>query len=352
MTPKVTAALREVASKIDFKSPALSFRALREAAHRIAELHEANSESSFGYLLRSAVQEFANDVYQNLGVIYPNFVTEVSSRRRSEIYGGLYRPNLPRQVDAGEKFQDQSFKGFERELVNYKFGHIETFERELFDDDQTGQVRQRSSSLGEGFRIFEEIFVISRLFGAAISQEGVDVDASTYTNAGVTGVFSTAIGNRPASFARLSAASLEAAHVAIRSQVDPTGRKFLVTPTTLLVSPIDEFEAKRLMNSTMSAWNQTLGAAGIAGAAAGMINPLQGMYNVYSSPYVPNKAWLLGDTKKGFVFQRRDPLEIIQENPQSGQSFIQEVYAFRARARFNADWIEPRFAYLGDDGSV
>jgi phage major head subunit gpT-like protein len=352
MNPKATAALLEAASKIDFKSPSLSFRALREAAVRISELHEANTESSFGFLLRSAVQEFANDVYKDLPVSYPNFVTEVTSKRRSEIYGGLYRPNLPRQVDAGEKFQDQSFKGFERELVNYKFGHIETFERELFDDDQTGQVRSRSANLGEGFRLFEEIYVMTRLFGVAATQDGIDVSASSYQNAGVTGTFTVAIGNRPAAFGRLSAATLEAAIIAMMSQTDPTGRKFLVTPTMLLVNPIDLFEAKRLMNSPASAYNQTLSAPGVAGMAAGMINPLQGMLTVYSSPYVPAKAWMIGDPKKGFVFQRRDPLEIIQENPQSGQSFIQEVYAFRARERFECDWIEPRFAYVGDDGSV
>jgi hypothetical protein len=60
----------------------------------------------------------------------------------------------------------------------------------------------------------------------------------------------------------------------------------------------------------------------------------------------------VGDPKRGFVFQRRDPMEVVQENAQSGDSFRMEVYAFRARERFEADWIEPRFAYLGNDGSV
>jgi len=334
--------LTEAAQRIDFKSPALSFRRLREVAERIADLTEANSESSFGWLLRTAVQEFANDVYSDLPVIYPNFVTEITSRRRSEIYGGLYRPNLPRQVDAGEKFQDTSFKGFERELVNYKFGHVITFERELFDDDQTGQIRSRAADLGEGFRIFEEIYVLNRMLGLATSQEGVDVPASTYNNGNV---FTTAIGNRPAAFVRLTDTSLEAAHVGARSLTDPLGRKFLHVPTTLLVSPIDEFTAWRLINSPAMPITST-------GTFSGMMNPLQGRYTVFSSPFIPSKAWLIGDTKRGFVLQRRDPLEIVQENQQSGQSFIQEVYAFRARERFEADWIEPRFAYLGNDGSV
>jgi hypothetical protein len=342
MGKRLQTVLREAAKRIDFESPSLSFRRIREAANRLADLHEANSESTFAWLLRSAVQEFSNRVYTDMPVIYPNFVTEVTSRRRSEVYGGLYRPNLPNQVDAGEKFRDTSFKGFERELVNYKYGHIITFERELFDDDQTGQIRSRAADLGEGFRIYEEIFVISRLFGLERTEEGVDVPASTY-NGGT--VFSTTIGNRPTSFARLSDTTLEAAHVAARSITDPLGRKFLHTPKVLIVSPIDEFAAFRLINSPAMPTTS-------AGTFSAMVNPLQGRYTVFSSPFVPSKAWLVGDPKRGFVFQRRDPLEIIQENPASGQSFIQEVYAFRGRERFNADWIEPRFAYLGNDGSV
>jgi|OpeIllAssembly_1097287.scaffolds.fasta_scaffold00003_15 hypothetical protein len=341
MRPTVVRKLNEVASNLDFNDAGFSFRRLREAAYRIADLYEANSESTFGYLLRSAVQEFANDVYNDLPIIYPNFVTEVSSKRRSEVYGGLYRPALPKQLDAGEKFQDTAFKGFEREIVNHKYGHIETFERELFDDDQTGQIRSRAANLGEGFRIFEEIYVLTRLFGSTTTQEGVEVPASTY-NSGSP--FTVAIGNKPATYARLSSTTLEAAHVALRSITDPLGRKFLVIPTVLIVSPIDEFLAWTLVNSPTQAWNTT-------NALSHMVNPLQGRYTVYASPFVTSKAWMVGDPKRGFVFQRRDPLEIVQENVQSGNSFIQEVYAFRARERFEADWIESRFCYLGDDGT-
>lgn len=342
LSKRVERALREAARRIDWQSPALSFRRLREAAERIADLHETNSVTTFGWLLRSAVQEFAAQVYGDLQVIYPNFVTEVTSRRRSEVYGGLYRGSMPRLVDAGEKFQDTTFKGFERELINYKFGHIETFERELFDDDQTGQIRSRAGNLGENFRTFEEIYVLSRLFAAARSEEGVDVPASTYASGNV---FTTAIGNRPATFVVLSQTALEAAHTAMRRMVDPIGRKFLVNPTTLLVSPEDELVALRLMNSTIMALTA-------ASATAGLVNPLAGRYTVYSSPFIDAHAWLLGDFKRGFVFQRRDPLEIIQENPNSGMGFEQEIYAFRARERFEADWIEPRVAWLGNDGSV
>lgn len=345
MRPSVIRKLQEAAGQIDFTSPSLSFRRLREVAEQIAELHEANAESSFGYLLKAAVQEYANDSYKDLPVVYPQLVTEINSKRRSEVYGGLYRPNLPKPVDAGEKFHDTSFKGFERELVNHKYGHIETFERELFDDDQTGQVRTRASNLGEGFKTFEEIYVLSRLFGAARTEEGIDIAASNWTDNGTPGCFTTALGNRPSTYTRLSQDGLEAAHITMRSMKDPLGRKFLVVPRFLLVSPEDEFTAYRILNSPLMANTATA-------TTAAQVNPLQGRYTPVSSPFVKAYAWLLGDMPRGFVFQRRDPLEIIQESPNSGDSFRQEVYAFRARERFEADWIEPRFAYLGNNGDV
>lgn len=342
LRPRVEARLREHAAQIDFMHPEFSFRNLMEAAAEIADLVEANAISTFGYLLRAGIQEFANEVYSDLPVIYPNFVTEVTSTRRSELYSGLYRPALPKHVDAGEKFQDTAFKGFQREIVNQKFGHIETFERELFDDDQTGQIRARAGNLGEGFRIFEEIYVLRRLFGLTGSEEGVEVPASTYNNGTP---FTTTIGNRPTDYVLLSQTALEAGHVSMRKMTDPLGRKFLVTPTILLVSPDDELLAYTLLNSQLLAFTTT-------GATSHMVNPMQGRYTPYSSPFVPARAWMIGDPKRGFVFQRRDTMEVVQENVQSGLSFIQETYAFRARERFEADWVESRFAYLGNDGTV
>jgi hypothetical protein len=344
MKPSQEKALREVASKIDYLDPSFSFRALYQAAERVSELTEANVESSYGYLLRGAIQEFANDAYQDHPVIYPELVQPVDSTKLTEIYGGMYRSSLPERTEAGEEAKESNFKGFEREIRNFKVSRVEKFERELFDDDQTGQVRRRAGMMGEGYRTYEEIYVLRRLLGNTDSEEGVDVPASTY-NGGT--VFSTTIGNRPSAFARLSQSKLEAAHVALRSIKDPMGRKFVVIPRVLIVSPEDELEAIRILGSATMA-NDTAAA----GSVALRVNPLYGKYTPMSSPFVPQYAWAVGEPKKGFVFQRRDPIEITQENPSGGQSWRQEVYAYKVRSRWEADWVEPRFLYLGNDGSV
>jgi hypothetical protein len=178
-------ALREAIKDIDFLSDNFDFKTLRVLAEKVADLEEANVESSYGFLLRGAVQEFANDAYTDHEVIYPDLVQPVSSSKLTEIYSGLFRSSLPQETEAGEEFQETNFKGFEREIRNSKFGRVEKFERELFDDDQTGAVRRRSAEMGEGYRTFEEIYTLNRLFGLARSEEGVDVPASTYNSGSV-----------------------------------------------------------------------------------------------------------------------------------------------------------------------
>jgi hypothetical protein len=344
MKPSQEKVLRETIDQIDFLDPHFSFARLREAAERVAELTEANVESSYGYLLRGAVQEFANEAYTDHPTVYQSLVTSIDSTKLTEVYGGLYRSSMPEETDAGEEFKESNFKGFEREIRNRKFGRIEKFERELFDDDQTGQVRRRAGDMGEGYKTFEEIYVLSRLFNLARTEEGVDVTLSSY---GSGTVFSTAIGNRPSSYARFTQAKLEAAHVSLRAITDPVGRKFVVTPRVLVAGIHDELEVARVLGSPMMA-NDTSSA----GSLALRVNPMAGRYTPVTSPFVEDYAWGIGDPKKGLVFQRRDPIEIQQELPGTGSSFKQEIYAFRIRSRWECDWVEPRFFFVGNDGTV
>lgn len=350
----------EAASKIDWTNPNLSFRRLRESVYnQAARLREANAESAFGQLLRAGIQTYAINSYQTVPVVYPDLVTEIASRRFQEFYAPLYRPNLPRKVDRGMEFQDNPVVGLSRILTNVKFGMIESFERELFDDDQTGQIKNRASQMGENFKIMEEIYVILKITGAGGTLQGVQVDpdvsASDVVPVGATGTgtYNTSKGNRPtaaAGFARLSQANLETADINLMSIVDPLGNKFLVSPNTLLVSTLDKFVGAKLLNSTLQP--SVPSASADATGFTMTINPLQGLYKLLVSRFLPSKSWYLGDFKKAVVFQRRDPLEILQENPASGVSFSAEVYRFKSRSRFEVGMVESRFVYQGDDGTV
>src|SRR5437899_2295368 len=257
MRPHYVTPWDEAAANIKWFSPELSFKRLRESVYKqAARLREANAESAFGQLLRAGIQTYAINSYNTVPVVYPDMVTEVSSRRFQEYYAPLFRPNLPKRVDRGQEFQDNPVLGLDRHLTNQKFGMIEAFERELFDDDQTGQIKNRASQMGENFKIMEEIYVIGKTLGTGFTVQNVTVDpditaADTVTGTG-TGSYNTAPkGNRPASFARLSQANLESADISLMNITDPLGNKFLVSPNSLITSPIDKFVGAKLLNSTL-----------------------------------------------------------------------------------------------------
>jgi hypothetical protein len=123
----------------------------------------------------------------------------------------------------------------------------------------------------------------------------------------------------------------------------------VVVPRVVVSSVDDELEVKRTLGSPLM---PAAGTAATADATALRINPLAGAYTPYSSTFVKQYAWGVGDPRKGFVMQRRDPVEVQQETPGSGDSFKKEIFAFRIRSRWEADWVEPRFLYLGNDGTV
>ena len=52
------------------------------------------------------------------------------------------------------------------------------------------------------------------------------------------------------------------------------------------------------------------------------------------------------------MFVRRDPLEVVQEVPNSGASFNTDTIRFRTRSRYRGDWNDARVWYQGNDGSV
>lgn len=339
-------------------SPKFSFKKLREAcieAERSGELKEAIAETAFGQLLRAGIQLIANNWYNVVPVIYPGIVQEVSSDKRQEWYAPLYRPQLPKFVPNGGTFEESRIMGVDRELVNVKYGRIESFEKELFDDDQTGQIRQRAGYMGENMKILEEIYVSGRLTGAQLVFGDVTIPASNYTTVDTTGatrgLYSTQVGNRPGTFHTLGQTYIEEADVALTNMLDPLGNRIMVLPNTLVVATDLKFTAAKLINSSLQPSVPNVSAPGATGWTE-TINPLQGLYKLQVARFLPAKSWYLMEAKKGLIFQRRDPLEVIQELPASGQAFEQDAYRFRTRARFECDWIECRFCFQGNDGSI
>jgi hypothetical protein len=341
-----TRALKEVAAKTHF--PAEEVQALWKAAKygdmSIRKLSEAVSEFQLPQLLRFGVQNFLFDGYASVPVIYPDLVRVVQSSGAEELYAPLYGVELPKNIAPGQEFGDSRLQGLDVHVQNLKRGRMLTVERELVDDDRTGQIVTRAGQLGERMRYVEEQDVILAITG---------------------GSYTTAIGNitgtglaTPA-YGQLSQPLIEAADIALEGMLDPLGNKMLVLPDTLLVSSADKFNAAKLLQSALQpsvpgAAGQTANTASSGGTGWTMtVNPLQGLYNLKVSRFMPTTGGLDGihgqaylmEAKKSLVFQDRDALEVVQEAANSGGSFERDLYRYRARRRYAAALIESRYVF-------
>lgn len=327
----------------DFKRPGFSIKSFRESVYRAARLKEAQSELALGQLLRAGVQNAFNDMYQAVEVTYTAAVREVASNKRQEFYAPIERVGFPKRVERQGAFAETSFKGLDIELINVKYGMMFAVERELLDDDQTGQIVQRASQMGENARIHEEAFVWARICNdttAVLDGEPLPVSDTYSTVYSTTGIHGTGRGINALSNGRLSQSQIAAGWILAKKMLDQSGRPMVVTPKVLAVSPQDIFFASVLMQSE---YNPSVPSA-TAGATGGTfsMNPIKGLAGVVASRFIRDYAALLIDPK-GFAFQRRDPTEVVQENPQSGPAFSQEVFRYKQRSRWQADFIDPKF---------
>jgi hypothetical protein len=344
---------------IDWDDPDFSINRLREALFK--KMREAVAESSFPQLLRAGVQQFMFDAYQTVPTIFQDLVRVTSSNKYEELYAPLYNSELPVEILPSEPFPDSRILGLDIHVRNRKWGRMLTFERELVDDDMTGQISQRAANLGQMMRYIEELQVMIAI-----------VEAENPQKAAETG-YSTAIGNTPSAPGVLAQMSLEEGDIGLQNMVDPLGNFMLVMPDTVLVSPSDKFNLLKLLNSTLQpsvpgAAGQTANTASSGGTGWTMtINPLQGEYTAKVSRFLPGKtsklggpglkgpgldgangAWFLMQTKTSIVFQDREGLEIVQENPQGGAAFATDQYRYRIRRRFATKCIETRFIWRGN----
>lgn len=350
------------AEKLPVMKEGFSFKKLKE---KVASLREADAASAYTQFLRAGVQSIVNSMYEATATTFEDWVTVIPSSRDTELYAPLHGVAFPRQVGPSVNYPELGSAALDIKLQNRKFGSIYSIESELLDDDQTGQFQRQAGIMGEYLRLVAEVWVYGKLAsvtgGCTYQQLLVPVSETKPSDQSVypwTTSLNGGGANRPSSFGAFNQANLQQGLYALMGQKNLLGIIMSVMPNRILISPKNQFDAAVLLNSSYYPTGATAGSTG--GAFA--INPIKGVADLTVVRYMfdnlgavnsQTTAWyLVDDSKPWFVLQMREAVTVQQESPVAGTSFEKDEIRFKARSRFNADFIDPRFAWQGNNGSV
>lgn len=328
-------------------------------------MREADAASAYTQFLRAGVQSITNAMYESTASTYEEWVTVIQSQKDTELYAPLHGVSFPRQVGPSEHYPELGSAALDIKLQNRKFGSIYSIQRELLDDDQTGQFQKQAGLMGEYMKLVTEVWVYGKLAsvsGGCTYQDLKIPVSETKPSSESVYPWSTALvgggATRPSAFGAFNQANVQAGYIGLHGQKNLLGILMSVAPNRIVVTPRNQFDASVLLNSAYYPTGATAGATG----GAFSINPIKGIADLTVARYLfdnlgvvnPNgKSWyLMDDSKPWFVNQVRESVTVEQENPMSGNSFELDEFRFKARMRMNADFIDPRFAWQGNDGSV
>jgi hypothetical protein len=359
----------ETAERIDFSDPSFSIKAFREATYEYCRrsAREASAEGVLQQLLRAGVQLSVNKEYQAVDTNFEEIVNVIPSTKAIELYAPLYRAGFMGPVEEGDEPGRVNAAGADIQIRNKKKAVIFEVTEEMWEDDQTSQIQEQASQIGENGKILKDSYCFVRWLGAAGTDAGGNAipKSQTGTQAGEsTWPFNTSFTNgggqnRLTSFAAFSQQALIQLRLLGRKMKDPRGNKMLVAFDTLVCGAAIQDAAEELLTSQNYASTSSIKGvpAGAVGTDTGVgttfaRNILQGKYNLVPSIWLPDTCYGLMQAGKGLRLQQRRPLRVIMENPLSGPAFTASVFRYKIDERYEVDWTEPRFAGLGSDGTV
>lgn len=358
---KRTAGFDPLTEKEKFPVQESSF-SWKKLQHKLAE---ADSSSTFTQFLRAGIQAITNAMYESVDTTHEDWVHVVQSSKDTELYAPNHGVAFPRQVGPSEKYPEVGAAALDIQLKNLKFGAIFALEKELLDDDQTGSFARQAGMLGEYMKLLSEVLCYGKLASVAgmkyidYSIPVSETKPSYETNYPWSQSFRGGGANRPATYGVVNQGNIQNGITALMNQKNLQGIKMMVRPNRLIIGPQSQFDAAVLLNSAY--YPSGAATSGNVGGAFA-INPIKGLLDTTVSRFIfkndgtvdgTSKAWyIVDDSKPWFVLQVREAVSVEQEAVNAGQAFELDVYRFKARSRMNADFLDPRFAWQGNDGSV
>jgi hypothetical protein len=328
----------EVWSNVD--NPRFSLRKTRESLK--ARLREAVSETAFAQLVRYGVQRMLIGAYKQVPTIYQNIHEQVASKTLEEMYAPMYGVDVPVAVKDGEPSPESRLAGLERRIQNHEYARILAISKRLVQDDQTGQIKRIAGTMGQRMKYAEE--------KASIGTFVANIPSTEFCYG--TNVAGQASGTTAG---QLTQPSLEAAWSAFASVEDPLGQLALVNPDTVVIAKSDEINARRILQSPQITQVAAAGSPGSGFMADNILKELG--LKIEASQFVASaragidtsyNPWILCEAKKSDVFQNRTALEVVQEDPNSGDSFKNREYRYQMDRRFGSGPVDYLFKFIGN----
>jgi len=299
-----------------------------------SEISDLLSDDTLTLLLK-ALREEVKETWRQA-------VTVVPSVRQTETYAGLTEAPLPEEVDEGEEFSmNWDFRAEGPTLKNKKYGKIIPITVEAFEDDRTGALKDLAFSMAENVTLHKNktIFGLINTGSNDTCYDAADVIDVSGGHPPVTGGAAATVNINGYSLGNLTEANLEALLASMAGWQRRDGEKGEYTVKAIYVHPNQLPAALRLMGSPVQVGTNAGHALNIHATDN---------YAIISSPYFDAGRWGFLTTVKGYVYQQRTPLTVLQLVRGTGMNFLRDIEAVRVRERWRAGFMDWRSVMQGN----
>lgn len=229
---------------------------------------------------------------------------------------------------------DSARQGFITRYSHIVYGLGFVITREMMDDDLYDVIGERKAKgLAFSMRQTKEI-VVANLYNRAFNSSYTGGDGKEMIATDHPLVAGGTFSNELTTAADISEAALEQASIDIQAFTNDRGLLIAVRPRTLIITPSQEFEVKRI-----------LGTVGRVATANNDLNALKTMgiipEVVVNNYLTDSDAWFIRtDVKNGLKLFERRADEFGMDN-----DFDTENAKFKATARYSVGWTDPRGIY-------
>jgi hypothetical protein len=294
------------------------------------------TSSNFGELLEPVINGAYGLEYKRYPDEYPSiFDVKGSTRAYEEMLSIAGFGQAPIKSEGQSIPYVEPKQGFLSRLTHVTYGQGFIVSREMYEDELYNQIKAMARHLGKSLRETTEVVaanVLNRAFNNSyLGSDGLELCSTAHLlEQGGT------MQNEPTTPADFSEESLRTALVDIADFRDGAGLKTQVRPIRLIVAPDGDFQASRILESTLQ-----------PESANNDINPAKGRVPYVVNHYLsdPDAWFLITDCPDSLCFYWRRRSQFGLDN-----DFDSENAKYKATMRFSAGWHDFRGVY-GNPGA-